>query len=133
MLPFPRLSERERKLLKLFKTLAADEQGSLLDFAGFLSKRQGLESQAPDTEQPAAVLAEPQLIAGPDDETVIAALKRLSGIYHMLPKERLLNKTANLMTAHIVKGQAADEIIVQLEDLFLLEYEAFKSENETHS
>jgi len=130
MLPFPRLTDDESKLLKLFKALNVAEQGSVLDFAEFLSKRQAVE-EVSKAEQSAAVLAEPEHIAGADDESVIAALKRLSAVYHMLPKERLLNKTANLMTAHVVKGQPASEIIVQLEDLFLLEYEALKAETET--
>ncbi|MBL4762607.1 MAG: hypothetical protein JKY93_07915, partial [Gammaproteobacteria bacterium] len=56
------------------------------------------------------------------NETVIAAVKRLSNNYFMLDKDVLLHKTSALMTAHMLQGRESEAVIADLEALFEGEY-----------
>jgi hypothetical protein len=97
-----------------------DNQGrqSLLSFADFLLSQQQQEIQQNSLQQPRS-------IERPDDESVIAAMKRLSDTYPMLNKDALLHEAAGYMGEHVMQGRAAKEVIDDLEALFLQHYEAY--------
>jgi hypothetical protein len=66
--------------------------------------------------------AEPQLQPRPESESVVAAIKRLTGSYPMLEKQALFSKTSELMSAHLLQGRDAEEIIDELESVFHKHY-----------
>ena len=108
-------------LVELFHKLP-DEQGrQLLEFAEFLVSRL-------PSPQPAQL--EPVEIPRPAEESVIAAVKRLSATYHMLDKDKMLNDTSLLVTQHLIHGREAVEVIDELEEVFRRFYETHKNENQ---
>ncbi len=103
------------------------DQAALLAFAEFLNQRVVLNVAAipvPEVEE----LLEPLDIPRPKDERVVAAVKRLSKTYPMLDKNKMLGDTSTLMTAHVMQGKEAAEVVDELESLFRREYELLKSE-----
>lgn len=114
----------QRKLLKLYKALGEQEKRSLLAFAAFLSQQEIDEALAD------AGIPEPQLMPRPDEESVVSAIKRLSASYHMLDRSTLLTETSSLMTAHIMHGRPAGDVIDELEVLFINYYEELKKPTE---
>ena len=68
---------------------------------------------------------EPILKPRPADESVIAAIKRLSQSYPMLDKAVLLNKTSLLMSEYMLRGRNKNEVIDELEAVFMRHYEEF--------
>lgn len=108
----------EKTLLDRFNRLAAPEREMLLSFAEFLCARSSgvevLDSQPP---------AEPRDIPRPEQESVVAAIKRLSDTYHMLEKPKLLNETSALMTQHVMQGRDLVEVIDEMETIFRRHYE----------
>ena len=73
----------------------------------------------------------PQILPRPDDESVIAAIKRLAKSYPMLDKASMLNETSRLMTEHILQGRASSQVIDDLEAIFKQNYQEFLRENTT--
>ncbi|MFD2113545.1 hypothetical protein [Thiorhodococcus fuscus] len=120
MLTQQRGSADERRLSKLFRTLSPSDKDSLLAFAEFLVQRDR-------TEPTETVPREPKPTIRPNDETVIGAIKRLSQSYDMLERERLLNETSALMSAHLLQGRGATEVIDDLEALFARHYQEYRS------
>jgi len=120
MLTQQRGSADERRLSKLFRALSPSDRDSLLAFAEFLVQRDR-------TEPTETVPREPKPTIRPDDETVIGAIKRLSQSYDMLERERLLNETSALMSAHLLQGRGASEVIDDLEALFAHHYQEYRS------
>jgi hypothetical protein len=116
------LSSEQRKMLKLFKALDAKDQDVLVAFAEFLSKREGASAD----EEGQETSLDPIPIERPEDESVVAAIKRLSSSYHMLDTSTLLTESSSLMTAHLIHGRSASDVIDELEALFTKEYEAYK-------
>lgn len=116
--PKQNLSTDQRKLLKLFSGMGQQDRSSLVAFAEFLAGRQS----AADTAE-ALPPAAPTVIPRPEQETVVGAIKRLSRSYHMLERSALLTETASLMTAHVMHGRQAKEVIDDLESLFARYYE----------
>ncbi len=116
----PNLPAEQRRLLKLYGKLDQQDRESLLAFAEFLAVR-GEETGTSDSSSDTPV--EPKTIARPEKESVVAAIKRLSETYHMLDRSLLLNDTSSLMTAHIIKGREAAEVIDELEQLFARQYQ----------
>jgi len=100
----------EKKILTVFKKLSEIEQKNLQAFAEFLLSRQ--KSQLPED------IPEPQQIPRAENESVVAALKRLSASYPMLDKPELLNESSTLMTQHVMQGRDVNEVIDDLEALF---------------
>jgi hypothetical protein len=119
------LSSDQRKLLKLFKGLDAGDQNALMAFAEFLHKREGSQNDEIDQEQSQG----PIIIERPEEESVVAAIKRLTTSYHMLDTSALLTETSSLMTSHLIHGRSSSEVIDELEALFTKEYEAFVENN----
>jgi hypothetical protein len=114
LLPRQKLSDDNRKLLKLYAALSEQDKLSLLAFAEFLLQRSG---PVPETAGQPPTL-DPKPIPRPEAESVVAAIKRLSESYHMLDRPALLTETSSLMTAHIMHGRSANEVIDDLEALF---------------
>lgn len=110
----------ERRLLKLFRRLDPADQETLLAFAAFLVER----------AQPASgggAPREPRHRPRPERETVVAAIKRLSLTYDMLDRGPMLNETSALMSAHVLQGRAATEVIDEIEALFARHYQDYLS------
>lgn len=122
MLPqIPTIPADQRKLLKAYAALEEQDRASLLAFAEFLVARGRDQAAEPsDAEQ-----GEPKLTPRPEDETVVGAIKRLSESYFMLDRALLLDETSELMTAHLVRGVAAHDVIDQLEALFSRHYQEY--------
>lgn len=115
------LNKKQRKLLQLFSKLNEQRQQQLLDFAEFLVENKTSE---PAEKKP---ISEPLDIPRPDQESVVAAIKRLSKTYSMLNKDEVLHQTSDLMMAHVIKGQSAESVIDELEVLFSSHYEKIVS------
>ena len=87
----------------------------MLAFAEFLQSR-----TRPETPEQ---LATPLPIPRPPQETVISAIKRLTKTYPMLDIVRLLNEVSVLMSQHVLQGQAENQVVDELEQLFLRHYQ----------
>ena len=116
--PRPRGNKRRQRLLSAFDRLSAGAQAQLVDFAEFLAAR--------EEPVPAGEPAPPKDIARPQDETVIAAVRRLSATYHMLDKGTMLHQTSALVSAHVLQGRPAEQVIDELETLFKSSYRSLR-------
>jgi hypothetical protein len=112
-------TSEQQRLQLIFKQLPSEQQQTLLAFAEFLQSR---VTVVPPT---ATAPLEPILKPRPADESVIAAIKRLSQSYPMLDKAVLLNKTSLLMSEYMLRGRNKNEVIDELEAVFLRHYEEF--------
>ncbi len=112
----------EGRLVKLFRRLGPAERETLLAFAMFLAERASL---LPGDEAP----REPSHRPRPENESVVAAIKRLSLTYEMLDRGPMLNETSMLMSAHVLQGRGAAEVIAELESLFERHYQDYLAKN----
>jgi hypothetical protein len=110
------------QLSAVFEQLSTDRQQSLYDFAQFLLLQQG-------GSKASAVSQTPLDIPRPDAESVVAAIKRLAKTYPMLNREALLHDTSTLMSAHVMQGRAANDVIDDLQALFESAYTAYNAKN----
>lgn len=99
------------RLQEIAGGLSGDDRQTLLAFAEFLSER--AEKRQPMTPAPL-----PEPMPRHEGETVVAAIKRLSGQYPMLDRSKLLDPTFHLMGEHVLRGRKTAEIIAELEILF---------------
>lgn len=114
------MNKQEKQLLEAFRKLPKEAQLNLLDYADFLCIR-----------YPAAEpVQERQDIPRPAQETVIAAVKRLSQTYPMLNKDKLLHETSGLVSEHLLQGREAAAVIDDLENMFRRHYAELKSHTE---
>ena len=113
----------EKKLLEFYSQLTPEKRTTLLEFAEFLSKKG--DSDYSSVEK----IPEPVLRERPDEESVVGAIKRLTASYPMLDRDKLFNDTSNLMTRHVMKGEEANLIIDELEQLFQRFYQQLLDEN----
>ena len=104
------MNPAEKKILAVFKKLSKADRESLQVFGEFLLSRQ--------KGQVLEDIPEPQLTPRGENESVVAALKRLSASYPMLDKPELLNESSTLMTQHVMQGRDVNEVIDDLETLF---------------
>ncbi|MGW8227707.1 MAG: Crp/Fnr family transcriptional regulator [Gammaproteobacteria bacterium] len=112
------LKKSEKQLLTLYRSLPEDVRSNLLDFAQFLADRYPPESEA---------VIEPLSIPRPSEESVIAAVKRLSATYPMLNKDSMLHETSALVAQHLIQGRNATEVIDELEIIFRQRYQSLQS------
>jgi len=110
------------QLSAVFEQLSTDRQQSLYDFAQFLLLQQG-------GPKASAVSQTPLDIPRPDAESVVAAIKRLAKTYLMLNREALLHDASILMSAHVMQGRAANDVIDDLQALFESAYTAYNAKN----
>lgn len=108
------MTREERELLRLFRMLPARQRSGLIDYAGYLTEHGDREpDQVPDLVP----------IPRPAEESVVAAIKRLTATYPMLEPGQLLDETAGLMMQHVTQGRSAVDVIDELERIFLSAYE----------
>lgn len=100
-------------IAEIFDYLPEKDQATLFEFAEFL------KSRAP---VPASENTEPLGIVRPDEESVVAAIKRLKKNYPMISQKELLNETSEWMMKHMMQGMPAVEVIDELEVLFEIRY-----------
>ncbi len=98
----------QRRLLALFSSLGEQDRCSLLAFAEFLAARAVTAAEPIEAQ-------EPRLVPRPD-----------AG-YHMLDKSQMLHETSALMSAHVLQGKPAAEVIDELESLFLAHFERYRA------
>lgn len=91
---------------------------TVLSFAEFLKGRR---------EQETVAIPLPRPLPRPAEESVVAAIKRLSASYPMLDRTSMLNDTSTLMAQHVLQGRAASEVIDELEQVFYAKYERLKA------
>lgn len=108
----------EKKCLNIISELDKNDQNSVLSFAEFLLDKAKQEGRL-------VLVTEVMDIPRPKEERVVAAIKRLSETYPMIKKNTMLDETASLMSAHILQGREAVEVIDELEVLFKKHYEEF--------
>lgn len=102
------MSDARQRLQACYAALDRDGRRVLLEFAEFLRTRHA---------RPAPP-AQPLDLPRPAEESVIAALKRLRATYPMLDSAPLLDAATTLVTAHVLHGRGAGEVIDELEALF---------------
>ncbi len=98
-----------QSLTSIFEDLPAKDQNTLFEFAEFL------KSRAPE---PASKVTAPLGIPRPEEESVIAAIKRLKKNYPMVSQKEMLNETSEFMMQHMMQGKPAVDVIDELEQLF---------------
>ena len=113
------------RLVALFAALDQQDQQSLLAFAEFLHARK------PDAAAPPTAIPAPELIPRPAQETVVAAIKRLSRSYHMLDKREVLHQASALMAEHIMQGKDAGQVIDELEVIFQRRYRKLTGDDDS--
>ena len=114
-------NKQERKLIKLFKSLNNGDKDAFLAFGEFLLSRS-------DNAHSPIRVSEPVDIPRPEEESVIKAIKRLSATYPMVDKENILHPISDLMTSHMISGRVAPEVIDDLQEVFLNEYQRLENE-----
>jgi hypothetical protein len=112
------MNKSEKILIKYYDSLASDEREMLLSFAEFLAGR-SINNQT---------IQVPVQIDRPAEESIIAAIKRLSTTYSMIDKSKLLSEVSDKVTGHVVHGQELSKVIDELEVFFKHEYEQYVSE-----
>ena len=122
-------SPEERRLTRVFRTLDPANRRTLLAFADFLAQDQApaVEGLAPDR-----LPEEPVDIPRPPEESVIAAIRRLGLCYPMLDRQPMLHETSALVSAHMLQGRAAAEVIDELEALFTRHYQDYRARQAGH-
>ncbi|TCK17410.1 hypothetical protein DFR30_0640 [Thiogranum longum] len=127
--------ERKKVLLETLEKLSPTDQSAVASFAEFLLGREpGFSFPAQGSTDPVrdepVEIPEPEHIQAPENERVVAALKRLSKTYPMLGKNKMLGVTSDLMTQHVLHGREASEVIAELERVFQEAYETLKQDSD---
>ena len=116
--PKIQLPPDQQRLLKLYRQLSPSDRESLLSYVEFLHSREAggnEQDEAPEEQLP-------EDIPRPESETVVAAMRRLSQTFYMIDKSELLHEASELMTAHLMQGRPAAEVIDELEIVFRRHY-----------
>ena len=113
------MEKPDQQLLEIFRDLNNDSRDSLLAFAEFLLSRQPPDQQT----SPVAVPEQPLDIPRPDEESVVAAIRRLRQTYPMIARSLVFNRSSELMSSHIIAGRDIEDVIDDLEELFLGHYQ----------
>ena len=117
--------KHQEKIIGVLASLSPADQAAVLSFAEFLLSRAA--TAAPAIAPAIAVeMPEPELGPRPQDEKVVAAIKRLSKAYYMLDKSKMLGVTSELVTQHILQGREAVAVIDELEQVFADHYRQLK-------
>jgi len=104
----------EAKLIEIYKKLPDIERDKLLSFAEFT---------AVSCEPRDLIIERPVFVERPADESVVAGIKRMSEVFHMVDRSKILHETSALMAEHMMQGRAAAEVIDDVERLFERTYE----------
>jgi hypothetical protein len=122
MFPQQGFTADERRLAKLYRSLGAADRTALLAFGEFLAQRGETAQVRPEP-------LEPDALERPEQESVVAAIRRLRLAYRMLDHGDLLHEASRLMSAHVVQGRPAAEVIDELEVLFARHYAAYRNDH----
>lgn len=136
MIPIEPVSREERRLVTILRGLDPQDRSTLIAFAEFLATGgAAAEASSADDRQAAASPArfqeriqEPIHESRPEDESPVAAIRRLRRVYPMLDPSELLHETSSLMASHLLQGRAVVEVIDELEALFDARYRAKRSD-----
>jgi hypothetical protein len=134
--PAPTVSP-EQRLIGLFSRLDAADRHTLLAFAEFLAAG-GTQSLATPTlleTPPDSSPFQPQKphpLPRPGQEKVIAAIRRLTLTYPMLDHSPMLHETTAMMSAHVLQGRPAAQVIDDLEALFQQRYQDYCATFDSH-
>jgi len=115
------MASTKNRLAEIAEQLSRDEQAALLEYAEFMLTR----SEHAKTLS----MSEPVEISRPEDETVVAAMRRLSDTYPMLNKDKILHEAAGLMSEHVMQGREANVVIDELQLLFQRHFETHNEKN----
>lgn len=115
------------ELQAIFAQLDAAAQRNVVAFAEFLLGKQ----QMCATDAVVESFSAPLLIEPVADESVVAALRRLTHSYKMLDNRALLAHAVDIMNGFVLQGRDRVVVIRELEALFQREYEAAKQRHET--
>jgi hypothetical protein len=115
----------QQQLIDLYTGLDEDGRSSLLAFAEFLASRGRVPTVT--ASKPVVEIPEPENIARPDDESIVAALKRLAKTYPMLDKSEMLGATSDMVATHVMQGSDPVGVIDQLEAVFATHYSNLKA------
>ena len=127
LLPKVKLPPDQRSLLDNYLALNESDQTTLRAFAEFLADRSsGAVGESDLPTEPVL----PKAIPRPQKESVIGAIKRLSETYYMIDRKDLLTETSSLMSAHIMHGRSAPEVIDELEALFAIHYKRHNNDGD---
>ena len=117
----PSKEDDNERLTRLCRKLSEADRAMLLAFAEFLANRAD-SSGAMGPRGPEVPKEHPR----PEQESVVAAIRRLSDSYYMLERDTLLHETAALMNAHVLQGRPAPAVIDDLEALFAARYARYR-------
>ena len=118
--------DQAEAILSVLEQLSAADKAAVHSFAEFLAQRAGRETQPQRAAPVPVAVPSPEAIPRPDNEKVVAAVKRLSKTYFMLDKTKMLGVTSDLVIQHIVQGRDAAEVIDELERVFETYYRELK-------
>ncbi len=113
------MKKSTKKLLAFYRKLPDEVAQQLLEFAEFLASRHKIEVEK---------ISLPEKITRPVKESVVIAVKRLTATYPMLDTDKLLDKTASLVSQNMLQGRDAVEVIDELEVIFSKQYDMFVEE-----
>ena len=118
---------QQEQLQSILSSLSDTDRHAWLRYGEFLVS----SAATALSEQPTATIEKeaPQPIARPDEERVVAAIRRLAQTYPMINHDPLLQQSADLMSAHLLSGRAAAEVIDELEELFQQHYQRYLAES----
>jgi hypothetical protein len=115
------LKKSEKQLLEVWRKLSESDQQAVKNFSEFLLDRKGERNGHVEE-----VVTEPVAIERPTEESVMAAIKRLSTTYPMVNKDNMIHETSSLVAQHVIQGKDAIEVIDELEVVFQRHYELVK-------
>lgn len=103
------------ELAVLAAELDEPRRRQLVDFGKFLRQQYGAAV--------ALSLPQPEFESRPEQESVIGAIKRLSRVFYMLDRSKMLHETSALVSEHLLQGREASAVIDDLEQLFRRHYQ----------
>jgi len=109
---------KDRQLRAALDVLTDEEVASVLNFAQYLRNRRPVLPKSP---------LEIADIPRPQDESVIAAIRRLTQTYPMLDRDTVFNEASGLMARHVMQGETSEDTIDQLEALFQSRYASLQA------
>jgi hypothetical protein len=124
------VTPQQQQLLAYLEKLSANDTATLLRFAAFLAQGAAATNAS---ILPIAVseIPQPKVLARPEQERVVDAIKRLAESYPMLDKKKLLNQTSGLVAEHVMGGKPARLVIDEMEAAFRRAYEHFLSQQQS--
>ncbi|MEM9604768.1 MAG: hypothetical protein AAGA11_18025 [Pseudomonadota bacterium] len=118
------------RLVQMFDLLEPAQRDAVLSYTEFLVDRNRRPGDAPVSERSSASagpLAQPAFEERPEDETVSAALSRLSRVYHMLDTDSLVERASEeLLSRDTIATLSQRGLVDELERFFAEHYQRAK-------